>query len=100
MTTNASASQRSVDTVPRPRSSVVATSRPSDSSSNFDSNGLPSSTIVIWAANFGSWCSIRREPLCAAGATIGLSVEACRFNFHSPEKSGFSCAMTVVAPAR
>ena len=41
-----------------------------------------------------------QEPLCAAGTTIGLSVEACRFNFHSPEKSGFCCAMTLMTPAR
>jgi hypothetical protein len=43
----------------------------------------------------GSWCSIRSTPLCTAAATTGLSVEACRFNVHSPEKSGFCCAITV-----
>jgi hypothetical protein len=38
-------SQRGLDTIRR-RRSVPVTSRPSDSSSNFESNGLPSSMIV------------------------------------------------------
>jgi hypothetical protein len=45
-------------------------------------------------------CSIRSVPLCATGATMGLSIEACRFNCHWPEKSGFCCASAVMVPAR
>ena len=80
-----------------PASSVgrVTTSRPSDSSSNFDSNGLPSSTMVM----------LSREPrlvvLDPQNTTLrggrhdrGSAWRRDTFSVHSPEKSGFGGSVT------
>src|SRR5215470_117328 len=72
------------------------TSRPSDHNSYSYCNGPYcngplSLTKAALYRNVGSRCSIRTTPLWTALARA-LTVLACRFRIHSPEKLGFSCS--------
>src|SRR5262249_41724069 len=89
VTTRALPSHRRLDTVRAP-CWAPTTSPPSDRSLYSYLNGLPPvRSSALWR-NVGSRCSMFQTPLCTASAP-GLSVLACRFRIHSPEKLGFSC---------
>src|SRR4030095_1216838 len=78
---------------------MYPTSRPSDRNSYSYCVGPFSLTKAAWYRNVGSRCSIRTTPLWIPLARA-LTLLACRFRIHSPEKSCFSCATPKVATPR
>src|SRR5206468_3167631 len=98
LATSASPSHRRLDNVVTPFW-VAPMSRPSDCSSYSYCRGPLAVTNDALYRKVGSRCSIRTTPLSTAAAP-GLRVLACRFSVHSPEKSGFCCAIAKHASPR